>query len=241
MTLNRQAIRQEFNREMTKARERITTTPNGEIGWLVQFIQRDLEILTPSEWMVLAYEVASFAEADGPDRHAMPIASASGWSVQAIPGETLEYTLPSRKEAMHLQVTIRGHLEQLWQHAVAPVTFSDLTLVVTMPGALHARHGSLLVATTPKTKEFEYRVAVSLAYHAGRIRLCQECPRIFLAARRDQLFCDPRCQMRVASRKWRKGRPLRKMDHPADGKPVLREAKTQPQARRGGSHVKKTW
>ena len=36
MTLNRQAIRQEFNREMTKARERITTTANGEIGWLVQ-------------------------------------------------------------------------------------------------------------------------------------------------------------------------------------------------------------
>ena len=205
MTLNRQAIRQQFDREMKKARERITTTPNGEIGWLVNFIQRDLDALTPSEWMVLAYEVASFAEADGPDRHAMPIASASGWTVQAIPGETLEYTLPSRKEAMQLQRTIRGHLEHLWQHAIAPVTFSDLTLVVTMPGAFHDRHGSLLVATKPKTKEFEYRVAVSLAYHAGRIRPCQECQRIFLAARRDQLCCDPRCQMRVASRKWRKG------------------------------------
>jgi hypothetical protein len=205
MTLNRQAIRQEFNREMKKARERITTTPNGEIGWLVNFIQLDLESFTPSEWMVLAYEVASFAEANGPDRHALPIASASGWTVQAILGETLEYTLPSRKEAMQLQGTIRGHLEQLWQYAVAPVTFSDLTLVVTMPGAFHERHGSLLVATKPKTKEFEYRVAVSLAYHAGRVRRCRECQRIFLAARRDQLFCDPRCQMRVASRKWRKG------------------------------------
>jgi len=205
MTLNRQTIRLQFDREMTKARERVTTTPNGEIGWLVNFIQLDLDALTPSEWMVLAYEVASFTEADGPDRHAMPIASACGWSVQAIPGETLEYTLPSRKEATQLQHTIRGHLEHLWKYAVAPVTFSDLTLVVTMPGALHARHGSLLVATKPKTKECEYRVAVLLAHHAGRIRACQECQRIFLAARRDQLFCDPRCQMRVASRKWRKG------------------------------------
>ena len=124
--------------------------------------------------------------------------------MQAIPGETLEYTLPSRKEAMQLQRTIRGHLEHFWKHAIAPVTFSDLTLVVTMPGAFHDRHGSLLVATRPKTKEFEYRVAVLLAHHAGRIRPCQECQRIFLAARRDQLFCDPRCQMRVASRKWRK-------------------------------------
>ena len=239
MTLNRQAIRQQFDREMNKARGRITTTPDGEVGWLVQFIQRDLDALTPSEWMVLAYEAASFAEAAGPDRHAMPIASASGWVVQAIPGDTLEYTLPSRKEAMQLQRTIRVYLEHLWEYSVAPITFSDLTLIVTMPGAFHPRHGSLLVSTTPKTKEFEYRVAVSVAYHAGRIRPCQECQRIFLAARRDQLFCDPRCQMRVASRKWRKGHPLRKMDHPADGKPVLREA-TQPQARRGGSHVKKT-
>ena len=205
MTLNRQAIRQQFDREMKKARERITTTANGEIGWLVQFIQIDLDALTPSEWMVLAYEVASFAEAYGPDRHTLPIISSSGWAVQAMPGETLEYTLPSRKEAMQLQRTIRGHLEHLWQHAIAPVTFSDLTIVVTMPGAFHDRHGSLLVATKPKTKEFEYRFAVLLAHHAGRVRVCQECPRIFLAARRDQLFCDPRCQMRVASRKWRKG------------------------------------
>jgi cell division FtsZ-interacting protein ZapD len=57
----------------------------------------------------------------------------SGWSVQAIPGGTLEYMLPSHKEATQLQSTIRDHLEHLWQHAVSPITFSDLTLVVTMP------------------------------------------------------------------------------------------------------------
>ena len=116
MTLNRQAIRQQFDREMTKARERITTTANGEIGWLVQFIQRDLDALTPSEWMVLAYEVASFAEADGPDEARVPdrCRPVAG-RVQASPARTLEYTLPSRKEAIHLQGTIRGHLEQLWQ------------------------------------------------------------------------------------------------------------------------------
>jgi hypothetical protein len=204
MTLNRQAIRQEFIREMTKARERITTTPHGEVGWLVNFIQRDLDTLTPSEWLVLAYEVASFTEADFSQKHILPVVSSSGWSVQALPGETQRYTLPSRKEAVHLQRTIRGYLETLWTNAVAPITFSDLTLIVTLPGAFHDRYGSVLVVTKPKTKEFEYRVAVLLAHHAGRIRACQECQRIFLAARRDQLFCDPHCQMRVASRKWRK-------------------------------------
>jgi len=205
MTLNRQAIRQEFNREMTKARERIKGAGNGEIGWLVNFIQLDLDTLTPSEWMVLAYEVATFTEVDFSQKHVFPVVSSCGWSVQALPGDTQHHTLPSRKEAAYLQVTIRGYLEALWTNAVAPITFSDLTVIVTLPGAFHDRYGSVLVATKPKTKEFEYRVAVLLAHHAGRIRTCQECTRIFLAARRDQLFCDPRCQMRVASRKWRKG------------------------------------
>lgn len=204
MTLNRQAIRQEYDREMTKARARITTNPHGDVGWLVNFIQMDLDALTPSEWMVVAYEVASFAEADPPDKHAMPMASSSGWAVHALPGDPLHYTLPSRKEAVQLQQSVRGSLEHLWQHAIAPITFSDLTLIVTMPGAFHQRHGSLLVATKPKTKEFEYRVAVLLVQHSGRVRRCEECQRIFVAARHDQLFCDPRCQMRVASRKWRK-------------------------------------
>ncbi len=205
MTLNRQTIRQQFNREMTKARERITATPDGEIGWLVNFIQLDLDALTPSEWMVLAYEVASFTEVDFSQKQVFPVVSSCGWTVQALPGETQQYTLPSRKEAAHLQGTIRGYLEALWTNGVAPIIFSDLTVIVTLPGAFHDRYGSVLVATTPKTKEFEYRVAVLLAHHAGRILPCQECQRIFLAARRDQLFCDPRCQMRVASRKWRKG------------------------------------
>jgi hypothetical protein len=78
MSQNRQAIRQQFDREMAKAWQRINATPNGEIGWLVNFIQLDLDIFTPSEWMVLAYEIARFAQADGPDKHTMSLAVASG-------------------------------------------------------------------------------------------------------------------------------------------------------------------
>lgn len=203
MSPGRKEIKQEFQRELDKAWERVTAHSTGPIGWLLDFIQRDLDALTPSEWMVIAYEVAAFGEEANPGTDAIPTAAASGWSVQAIPHETLFYTLPSRKEAMHLQTLIRGHLEHLWEHGVAPVTFSDLTLVVTMPGALHERRGSLLVATKPKTKEFEYRVAVLMAQYSGRIRQCQECHRIFLAIRSDQLFCTTRCQMRVATRKYR--------------------------------------
>ncbi len=204
MTAQRHDTKDEFRQEMVKARQRVTATPDGAMGWLVRFIQLDLEALTPSEWMVMAYEAASFVEAPGPEKHTLPIASASGWSVQALPEERLDYTLPSRKEAIQLQRIVRAHLEHLWQDGIAPIRFSDLTLIVTVPGTLDERHGSLLVSTKPKAKEFEYRVAMLLTQNSGRVRLCQECQRVFLAARRDQLFCDPRCQMRVASRKWRK-------------------------------------
>jgi len=204
MSPTRRDIKEEFDQELEKGWQRITAHSNGSIGWLIDFLQRDLDTLTPSEWMVVAYEVASFGEEASPHLYSMPTASLSGWSVQAIPHETVHYTLPSRKEAIGLQRTIRQHLEQLWEHGVAPVTFSDLTLIITAPGLLTARHGSLLIGTKPKTREFEYRVAVLLAQYAGRIRLCKECHRIFLAIRCDQLFCTTRCQMRVASRKWRK-------------------------------------
>jgi len=59
MTIDRAAIFEQFYGEMKKARERILTTADGEVGWLLKFIQTDLEALTPSEWMVLAFEVAS--------------------------------------------------------------------------------------------------------------------------------------------------------------------------------------
>src|SRR6476659_5034050 len=203
MSPTRRDIKAEFEQELEKAWQRITANPNGSIGWLIDFLQRDLDTLTPSEWMVVAYEVASFGEEASPDKYSMPTASLRGWSVQAILHEAVQYTLPSRNEAIGLQRTIRHHLEQLWEHGVAPVTFSALTLISTAPGALTARHGSLLVGTKPKTREVEYRVAVLLAQYAGRIRRCKECHRIFLAIRCDQLFCTTRCQMRVASRKWR--------------------------------------
>lgn len=146
----RRDIKAEFEQELEKAWQRITANPNGSIGWLIDFLQRDLDTLTPSEWMVVAYEVASFGEEASPDKYSMPTASLSGWSVQAILHEAVQYTLPSRNEAIGLQRTIRHHLEQLWEHGVAPVTFSELTLIITAPGALTARHGSLLVGTKPQ-------------------------------------------------------------------------------------------
>ena len=94
-------------------------------------------------------------------------------------------------------------LENLWEKAVTAFTFPQFTIIVTLPGAEHERKGSVFVATKRKVKEFEYRFAHLLVDYSGRIRRCPECQRIYLAIRFDQTYCGPRCQTRVATRKWR--------------------------------------
>jgi hypothetical protein len=78
---------------MKKARERILTTADGEVGWLLKFIQTDLDTLTASEWMVLAFEIASFVD-DVANRRGAEIATEAGWSVRSIPGEGFRGTFP---------------------------------------------------------------------------------------------------------------------------------------------------
>ncbi|MBX7039828.1 MAG: hypothetical protein K1X60_11725 [Nitrospira sp.] len=201
MPVDRVAIHDQFYGEMKKARERILTTADGEVGWLLKFIQTDLDTLTASEWMVLAFEIASFVD-DVANRRGADIATEAGWSVRSIPGEGFRGTLPSRGEAKEIQGMVLGSLEKLWKNAVAAFTFPQFTIIVTLP-IEDARKGSVFVATKRKVKEFEYRFAHLLMDYSGRIRRCPECQRIYLAIRVDQIYCGPRCQTRVATRKWR--------------------------------------
>ena len=41
---------QDFQLEYEKAMERIQTMPDGAVGWMLRFLQTDLEALTPTEW-----------------------------------------------------------------------------------------------------------------------------------------------------------------------------------------------
>jgi hypothetical protein len=213
---DRAAIYDQFHGEMTKARERILTTADGEVGWLLKFIQTDLDTLTASEWMVLAFEIASFVD-DVANRRGADIATEAGWSVRSIPGEGARGTLPSRGEAQEIQAMVLGSLETLWKTAVTAFTFPQFTIIVTLP-LEDERKGSVFVATKRKVKEFEYRFAHLLVDYAGRIRRCPECQRIYLAIRFDQRYCGPRCQTRVATRKWRES-------HKADQRKERRRGK----------------
>ena len=74
------------------------------------------------------------------------------------------------------------------------------------PGGFPDETGTIFVLAKRKAKEFEYRFVHLLAQSGDYIRRCPECVTIYLAIRRDQIYCHPRCQARVASRKWREAR-----------------------------------
>jgi hypothetical protein len=78
------------------------------------------------------------------------------------------------------------------------------------PGEGSDEAGTVIVSAKRKAKEFEYRFVHLLAQTGDYIRRCPECATIFFAIRRDQLYCQPRCQNRVAARKWRDSQ---KTDH----------------------------
>ena len=101
---------QEFQQEYEKAIERIRTMPDGAVGWVLRLLQTDLEALTPTEWTLVAFEVAAFVDETG-DRYGGMVAPESGWSVEGVPHAKNYQTIPSRKEAQDIQATVLEHLE----------------------------------------------------------------------------------------------------------------------------------
>jgi hypothetical protein len=75
---------QDFQLEYEKAMERIQTMPDGAVGWVLRFLQTDLEALTPTEWTLVAFEVAAFVDETG-ERYGGMVAPESGWSVEGVP------------------------------------------------------------------------------------------------------------------------------------------------------------
>ena len=199
----------EFQVEYEKAMERIQTMPDGAVGWMLRFLQTDLEALTPTEWTLVAFEVAAFVDETG-ERYGGMVAPESGWSVEGVPHAKNYQTIPSRKEALDIQATVLEQLELYWHEGYTTFTFPQMTLVAVSPGEGSDEAGTVIVSAKRKAKEFEYRFVHLLAQTGDYIRRCPECATIFFAIRRDQLYCQPRCQNRVAARKWRDSQ---KTDH----------------------------
>jgi hypothetical protein len=119
--------------EYEKAMERIQTMPDGAVGWMLRFLQTDLEALTPTEWTLVAFEVAAFVDETG-ERYGGMVAPESGWSVEGVPHAKNYQTIPSRKEALDIQAAVLEQLELYWHEGYTTFTFPQMTLVVGVAG-----------------------------------------------------------------------------------------------------------
>ncbi len=194
-----------FWQEIRRAWQRIVSTTGGPIGWILNFVQHDLEALAPSEWNLLAFDVAALSF-KFPTEGWGNLDQEDVWSIRLFREERhLLASLPSRKEGQELQAILLAHLNQWFTTQRLAVCFPKLTIEIAEERDPDINQSFVMayVKMDHIAKRFEYCFAYLFAEHASYIRRCQECSRIFLAKRHDQIYCTPRCQTRVATRKWR--------------------------------------
>lgn len=203
--------------ERQKARERIGETSEKALQWLLRFAKTNLSQLTEGQWLDLEQEMGVFIMEPPP-----------GLSVRWDPGTKQRPGLKLLRSTLHptpgfrpkifwrSRVTgFQGPLREWLDDFMKPlgVCFKPMRLEIRV---LHPKYflPGLTDAQLPENfgfsalfenyeQVFAYNVAHLLSAHSGRLRLCRECNHIFLADRRQQVFCSARCLNRVTQRRWR--------------------------------------
>ena len=225
-----------YQDEVRKAATRIDETPGASMGWLMRFSQMNLSELSAGQWTDLCYEINVFGDSLLPGPKGFPIQLSYGLSYRDWEGnfrcaeediprlmamaskdQRLPFPLPPRAKVEKLQKEVYHRLDTFLREDrcrfplptidINLIRFPDLDQVLT-----------LLIVDRPQ-KLFTYNISLLLCSHALRIRRCPECIRIFLADRKNQVYCSVRCQTRVATRKYqgisedrkgKRGRPPKK-------------------------------
>ena len=208
--------RDTYLEERQKARERIGETSEKALQWLLRFAKTDLSQLTEGQWLDLEKEMDVFIMEPPP-----------GLSVRWDPGTKPRPGL-KLKPSLHptpgfrpkifwrSRVTsFQGPLRKWLDDFMKPggIWFEPMRLQVLLRHPKYFFSG-LTDAQLPENfgfsalfenyeQTFAYNVAHLLGAHSGRLRLCGECKHIFLADRRQQVFCSARCLNRVTQRRWR--------------------------------------
>ena len=130
------------------------------------------------------------------------------------------------------QGLLRVWLEQLMKYHSIYFESMPLTIQLFHPKHFHPKwpdadlfeNGGCFAAFDNYQQTFTYNAAQILGAHSGRLRLCGECNDVFLADRRQQVFCSGRCLNRVTQRRWR---AERKEEGTVTAKPKIRREKSK--------------
>jgi hypothetical protein len=177
-------------------RERIGSTPDQQLRWILDFAHTDLGGKRPEERIALAKDLAAFPDVVRRD----PAASVT-WRTKA------DVKVDARKITDARLKSIRSELARGFQELM---TGSGTW---TLPGLKQVRLARTTATGASLTRiervweaEGDARIAVLstvaglLIYHGQKLRVCPECGKVFISNRR-QSYCDTRCSQRVRNAK----------------------------------------
>ena len=195
--------------ELAKAAERLGRNPDECMRWVLKFAQADLPKYSEGQWADLATEVAIFI-GRGPlvsvGRNITHLGAAFDWSgpppkSARLKEEWVTYAPhPSRQQVLALQKHTKEALDIFAQRKELKFVLGPLHM--TLEPWRVSRGGLSLKSHTP-VDAFKFHLALLFSHYYGRVRSCGECSTLFLADRRNQLYCATRCLTRVTQRRWR--------------------------------------
>lgn len=229
-------------------------SPRAAMRWILEFAKKELSSLSEGQWSDLRYEVESLARygitVEGLERS--DLTGNEQWPLEPRndyenrPGDIPESVtgadawllqhLPSQETITALQANVRDMIERILdsERISLPLPSNTEYHVLYVP---QEDRGYRYLSVKERPAAFLCNLLPLLEQYIGRIRRCPGCQAVFLADRRDQAFCQTKCQSLVNMRRYRGTTPERygKRGRPPKPSGFKKEQKEKsPRGRRKG-------
>jgi hypothetical protein len=232
-----------FHAEADRGLHRIGQKPWQAMEWLIKFMQQDESLMSEGDIRNLQYELVAI------ENCGLPV-DAPWLADHRVFELNLCDSLPTVEEIMQLRSWIRSLVGQILetQHGMdtqtLPIDLPSVPFRLFYNDDDDSPQWTLVEAMRERCKP-NFRLLLLITQHAHQIRRCHECQVIFLADRRNKEYCTPKCQSRVAARRYRKehglitgrkpGRPRKEEQAPTKTTATKKGTRTT----KGGPHGKK--
>ena len=196
--------------------------------WFLRFCQINVESLTFDAKVTLWHDLLALVVlASRPD------ASKAGEKLSAMEASSWHYleSWPVHRSAasgtdeatddfgqwwqsvLHLRTNIQERIESALNNYYPPLQLSNITVQLTPHGLIPVFPLDMFVKTTDSIRGADgailIRLSLAIQKFGRYLHRCPACNSIFLAARKDQSFCNATCRSRIGMQRWRNGRASR--------------------------------
>ena len=180
-----------------------------EVGWLLTFATKDLTLLDDEakredyryRLLALTWRGRLWINKG----QASDIEEQQGWTDF---GE--DAPLPTWSKVLEVQAETRNLVSELIELHSVTLSLEPIRLEISTAYTSRRQDAILIVETDSPLTLFRLRVATLLHIHGGYIWECGKCTQWFLASRKDQVFCSPKCMNREMQRRDRERKKKKK-------------------------------